>query len=297
VQPPSGGRISKLTVVFANGDKVSAHVVASNIGADIALIKVDNYGKLPPPLDLADSDKLEQGQWAIAIGEPLELQQTVTVGVVSAFNREEPIPTENGGVIDFKGMLQTSAPINPGNSGGPLIDIDGRVIGVNQSTVRSSYAQGIGFAIPSNTVKRIAGELIKNPGTHQGTDIGYMGILMTNLTQGIRNQIGFSGQGGVAVAQVISGSPADQAGLQPGDVILQADGKPYSDYKALHDYIGTKKPNDTVRLQVWSQGAKKLVSVKLVEKPAAVPMQQVQPQQQPPQDQQPQDQQPQDQQP
>ena len=97
---------------------------------------------------MADSTKLEQGQWAIAIGEPLQLQQTVTVGVVSAFNRSEPIPTESGGEIDFKGLLQTSAPINPGNSGGPLIDIDGQVIGMNQSTVKSAYAQGIGFAIP-----------------------------------------------------------------------------------------------------------------------------------------------------
>ena len=286
VNPPNGGRISKLTVVFGNGDRVNAHVVSANIGADLAMIKVDGYAKLPPPLTLADSDKLEQGQWAIAIGEPLELQQSVTVGVVSAFDRSEPIPTENGGVIDFKGMLQTSAPINPGNSGGPLIDIDGRVIGINQSTVRSSYAQGIGFAIPSNTVKRIAAELMKNPGVHEGTDTGYMGILMGNLTPGIRNQIGYNGPGGVAVGQVISGSPADQAGIQPGDVILQADGKAYSDFKALHDYIGTKKPNDTIRLEVWSQGSKKLVSVKLAEKPAAVPMQQM-PQQQPPQDQQP----------
>jgi serine protease Do len=287
VEPPSGGNISKLTVVFANGDKVPAHVVSSNIGADLAMIRVDNYAKLPPPLSLADSDKLEQGQWAIAIGEPLELQQSVTVGVVSAFNREEPIPTENGSVIDFKGMLQTSAPINPGNSGGPLIDIDGRVIGVNQSTVRSSYAQGIGFAIPSNTVRRIAADLMKNPGKHQGTDIGYMGILMANLTPGIRNQIAYSGQGGVFVGQVISGSPADQAGLQPGDVILRADGKDYNDYQQLHDYIGKKKPGETVRLEIWSQGAKKLVSVKLAEKPAAVPVQQQQQQQQPPQDEQP----------
>ena len=151
LQPPQGGKVTKLTVVFANGDRVPAHVLAYNIAADVGILRVDNYGKLPPPLELADSSRLEQGQWAIAIGEPLQLQQTVTVGVVSAFNRSEPIPTENGAEIDFKGLLQTSAPINPGNSGGPLIDIDGQVIGMNQSTVKSAYAQGIGFAIPSNT--------------------------------------------------------------------------------------------------------------------------------------------------
>jgi S1-C subfamily serine protease len=277
--------------VFSNGDKVPAHVVAANIGADVALIKVDGYAKLPPALELGDSDRLEQGQWAIAIGEPLSLQQTVTVGVVSAFNRAEPIPTENGGEIDFKGLLQTSAPINPGNSGGPLLDIDGRVIGMNQSTVKSAYAQGIGFAIPSNIVKKTVADLLKHPGVHQGTDAGYIGIYMGPLTPGFKNQTGYNGEGGIGIGKVFSGSPADQAGLAPGDVILQADGKPMNDVKALHDYIASKKPGDTIKLEVWSQGAKKLVTIKVVEKPAGgVP---VQGQQQQPQDQQqdPQDQQ------
>jgi serine protease Do len=291
VEPQQGARITKLTAVFANGDHVPAHVVAANVGADTALIKVDNYAKLPPPLQLADSDKLEQGQWAIAIGEPLELQQTVTVGVVSAFNRSEPIPTENGSVIDFKGLLQTSAPINPGNSGGPLIDLDGQVIGINQSTVKSAYAQGIGFAIPSNTVRSVVADLIKHPGVHQGTDTGFLGIMMAQLTTGVRNQIGYNAQpGGVAVREVVSGSPADQAGIQPGDVILQIDGKPTNDPKSVHDYISSKKPGDTIRVNVWSQGLKKMVAVKLSETPAAQPMaqqEQQQPEQQQPEQQQP----------
>jgi serine protease Do len=283
VQPQQGARVTKLTVVFANGDRVPAHVVAANVGSDTALIKVDNYAKLPPPLQLADSDKLEQGQWAIAIGEPLELKQTVTVGVVSALKRSEPIPTENGSVIDFKGLLQTSAPINPGNSGGPLIDIDGQVIGINQSTVKSAYAQGIGFAIPSNTVRTVVADLLKHPGIHQGTDTGFLGIYMADLTAGARNQIGYNGQGGVGVSQVFSGSPADQAGIQPGDVILQIDGKSFDNRKALHDYVSSKKPGDTVRMNVWSQGLKKLVTLKLGETPAAQPVgqQQQQPEQQP----------------
>ena len=137
------------------------------------------------------------------------------MGVVSAFNRSEPIPTENGGEIDFKGLLQTSAPINPGNSGGPLIDIDGHVIGMNQSTVKSAYAQGIGFAIPSNTLRTVVASLQKNPGAHQGTDTGFLGIYMAALSAGVKNQIGYNGSGGVAVQQVFSGSPADQAGIHP----------------------------------------------------------------------------------
>jgi serine protease Do len=280
VNPPSGGKITKLTAVFADGDHVPAHVVAYNVAADVALIKVDNYAKLPPPLDLADSTQLEQGQWAIAIGEPLQLEQTVTVGVVSALNRSEPIPTDNGGEIDFKGLLQTSAPINPGNSGGPLIDIDGRVIGMNQSTVKSAYAQGIGFAIPSNTVRFVVASLEKNPGAHQGTDTGFLGIYMADLTAGVKNQIGYNGEGGVAVQQVFSGSPADQAGIQPGDVILQVDGKTFNSIKDLHNYIASKKPGDSIRLNVWSQGVKKFVAIKLGETPAEQPVSQDQEQQQ-----------------
>jgi len=290
VQPQQGAQVSKLTVVFANGDRVPAHVVAANVGSDIALIKVDNYAKLPPPLEMADSDRLEAGQWAIAIGEPLQLQQTVTVGVVSAFNRSEPIPTENGNEIDFKGLLQTSAPINPGNSGGPLLNIDGQVIGVNQSTVKSAYAQGIGFAIPSNTVKRVVADLMKHPGIHQGTDTGFLGIQMMDLNSGFKNQTGFQGDNGIGIRQVISGSPADQAGISPGDVILQVDGKTFNDVKSLHDYIGSKKPGDTIRLNIWSQGMKKFVAVKLGETPAAQPMSQEQsqqPEQQPEQPEQP----------
>jgi S1-C subfamily serine protease len=286
LQPPSGGKVTKLTVVFANGDREPAHVVAYNVAADVGILRVDNYTKLPPPLELGDSSRLEQGQWAIAIGEPLELRQTVTVGVVSGFDRQEPIPTENGGEIDFKGLLQTSAPINPGNSGGPLIDIDGQVIGMNQSTVKSAYAQGIGFAIPSNTVKSVVAALQKHPGAHQGTDTGFLGIYMANLTSGIKNQIGYNGDGGIAVQQVFSGSPADQAGIQPGDVILQVDGKSFNDIKSLRDYITSKKPGETIRLNVWSQGMKKFVAIKLSETPAEQPISQEEEQQQQQQEQQ-----------
>ncbi len=267
VNPPTGGRISNLTVVFANGDRKPGHVVGVNLGADLAVIKVDDYGKLPSPLPLADSDKLEQGQWAIAIGEPYELKQSVTLGIVSAFQREEQVQAESGqGVYDFKGLLQTSAPINPGNSGGPLIDVDGQVIGVNQLT--NAQAQGIGFAIPSNTVKTVIPQLIKNPGVHQGTGTAFAGVGLAQLTQGLKNQIGYNGQSGVAVVQVAPGTPADKAGLQPGDVILSVDGKNYNDNAALSKYIGSKKPGETLRLNVWSQGVKKFVAVTLEERPA-----------------------------
>jgi serine protease Do len=268
VSAPNGAKLSNLTVVFENGDRIPAHVVSVNLGADLAVIKVDNYAKLPPPLHLGDSDKLEAGQWAIAIGEPYTLKQTVTLGVVSGFDRNEQVQSEGsqGGIYDFKGLLQTSAPINPGNSGGPLIDIDGSVIGVNQLT--NQAAQGIGFAIPSNIVRTTIPELLKNPGIHQGTNTGFAGFAPVDMTAGIKNQIGYNGEGGLPVNQVVPGSPADKAGLQPGDVILSADGKAFSSASALHDYIATKKPGEILRLNVWSQGIKKFVAVTLEERPA-----------------------------
>jgi len=275
------GQPSKIDVVFANGDHVPGHLVSANVGSDLALVKVDNYAKLPPPLHFADSDRLEAGQWAIAIGEPLELKETVTVGVVSGFHRDE-VAGEGGSAQQFKGLLQTSAPINPGNSGGPLIDINGNVIGVNQLTANPQAAQGIGFAIPSNTVQQVALALTRTHGITQGTHEGYIGVGLQQLTAGARSQLGYNGPAGVVIAQVISGGPADQAGLEPGDVITEANGKAVASPQDLTNVIKGIPVGGTVSLQVWSAGTKKLVSVKTSERPAnldVVPQQQQQEQQ------------------
>ena len=151
---------SRIVVTFANGDREPGEVFASNPASDVALVKVDGYAKLPPPLAFADSSKLSAGQWAIAIGEPFALSQSVTLGVVSGFDRDEQIADESGHVRAFHGLMQISAPINPGNSGGPVIDFNGRVIGMSQSTATpQAGAQGIGFAIPSNAVRQAAADL------------------------------------------------------------------------------------------------------------------------------------------
>jgi S1-C subfamily serine protease len=164
VAGPSGSVVQSIAVDFANGDRVPAHVVSMDPAADIAVLKVDGYAKLPLPLALGDSSAVKAGQWAIAIGEPLELKQSVTVGVVSAFNRTEDIGEESDegdGARQFTGLLQTSAPINPGNSGGPLLDMSGRVIGINQSV--AGGAQGIGFAIPIDVVRTTVADLLQRP--------------------------------------------------------------------------------------------------------------------------------------
>jgi serine protease Do len=283
VRPPNGGNVSKIEVVFQNGDRLPGHVFSTNIGADLALVKVDGYSKLPPPIEVADSNKLQAGQWAIAIGEPFELKQTVTVGVVSGFNRDETIGTENGAAQEFKGLLQTSAPINPGNSGGPLIDVEGRLIGVNQSTANpQAGAQGIGFAIPANEVREQVALLQKSPGTHQGTNAGFIGASLATLTPDLRVQLNYKGNG-VAVMQVISGSPADSAGLQPGDVIQKINGKDVAKAEDVTSAIKETKPGQSVNLEIWSGGVKKLVGVKTTERPADLGS--LQPQQQQPQEQ------------
>lgn len=265
--PVQGGQVGSITVVFPNNDRMAAHVVGENIGADLAVLKVDGYKKLPPGLQLADSDKLQQGQWAIAVGEPYELQQSVSLGVVSAFNRSEPIQTAQGGQINFKGLLQTSAPINPGNSGGPLIDINGDVIGVNQSTLAGG-AQGIGFAIPANTVRKIVAEIVAHPGVSQGTNQGYLGIVPGDVSPGFRSQTNYRGPAGVGIYQIAGGSPADAAGIQPGDVILSFNGKNYASAADLRKAIAALRPGAKVSMEVWSRGNRKLVGVTLGEYPA-----------------------------
>ena len=266
---------SSVEAVFANGDKVKAHVFSRDPAADLALVKVDGYAKLPPPVEYGDSDRVQAGQWAIAIGEPFELQQSVAVGVVSGFNRNEPIQDESGQAREFRGLLQTSAPINPGNSGGPLVDFDGRLIGVNQSTANvRAGAQGIGFAIPVNTVRREVAILEKSPNqtlnaNSTGTGQGFLGINPQTVDNGIRSQLNYKGDG-VVVAQVSPDTPAAQAGLQPGDVIQKINGQPTTTDDQFRATISKLKPGTKVTLTVWSQGIEKLVIVTLAEKPVSV---------------------------
>ncbi len=271
VRPPNGGNVSGIQVVFQNGQRAPGHVYSENIGADLALVKVEGVKDLPPPIEIADSSKLQAGQWAIAIGEPFELKESVSLGVVSGFNRDETIGSDGGGgEINFKGLLQTSAPINPGNSGGPLIDVDGRLIGVNQSTANpQAGAQGIGFAIPANTVKEQIALLEKNPGVHQGTNTGFIGAALETVTPQVGVQINYQGKG-VAILQVVQGGPADQAGLQPGDVIQKVNGEDVTTNEQAVKAIRATKPGQTISMQVWSAGVKKLVNVKVQERPADV---------------------------
>jgi S1-C subfamily serine protease len=257
---------SKIEVVFANGDRIAGRVFSENSTADLALVKVDHYAKLPPPVTFGSSRTVEQGEWAIAIGEPYALKQTVTLGVVSGFDRNETIGGESVGVVhEFKGLLQTSAPINPGNSGGPLVDLDGRVIGVNQSVERPG--QGIGFAIPVNVVRTTVAVLAHDAGAGVGgSSIGFLGVQLQTLDANLRAQLGYQGQGAVVMA-VVGGSPADRAGLQPGDVIQGVNGKLIRTPDDVSAIVRALAPGKTASLSVWTNGTRQLVAVHVGSQP------------------------------
>ena len=257
---------SKIEVVFDNGDRIPGHIYSENTAADLALVKVDRYAKLPPPVQFASSKAVEQGEWAIAIGEPFALKQSVTVGVVSGFNRDESIGGQAVGTVRrFKGLLQTSAPINPGNSGGPLVDMNGRVIGVNQSVERP--AQGIGFAIPVDTVKTTVAQLARHPGESTvASSTGFLGIQLQALDANLRSQLGYQGQG-AAIVSVVGGSPADRAGLQPGDVIQSVDGKSIRNPADVSSIVRAIAPGKTATLDVWTNGTRKFVAVHVGSQP------------------------------
>ncbi|HEX7594053.1 MAG TPA: trypsin-like peptidase domain-containing protein [Anaerolineae bacterium] len=240
-----------LQVIYADGTKADATVMGADPVADIAVIKVD--GKVPAVAALGDSNALEPGQIAIAIGSPLgDYLGTVTVGVVSGLNRV---------VGQQQGLIQTDAAINNGNSGGPLINSLGQVIGINTLVVRSTndgnVAEGLGFAIPSNEVRDIMTQLI----TSGRVDRAYIGVTYQPVDPQVAAALNLKTTNGVVVTQVEPGSPAEQAGLKANDVILGLDSLQIDQDHSLTSMLLTHKAGDTVNLTVIRDG--KTIQVKL----------------------------------
>ncbi len=211
-----------VTVTLKDGRELPGKVLGADPLTDVAVIKVEAEGL--PTVNFADSEELDPGQWAIAIGNPLGLDNTVTTGIVSATGRS----SSEVGIPDKRvNFIQTDAAINPGNSGGPLIDEKGRVIGINTAIIRG--AQGIGFAIPINRARQIADQIV----TKGKVEHPFLGIRMVGITPELKERINtdpnspfkLEADGGVLVVQVVPESPAAQAGLRPGDVITQIQGK------------------------------------------------------------------------
>ena len=247
------GSATKVSVTVGSGQVYPATVVGKFIPDDLALVRVTK-GSLPPAAAFADSSKLAVGEIVLAIGNPLGLTSSVTDGIISALGRTQ---TEGTGAT-LEGTIQTSAPINPGNSGGALVDLNSQVVGMNTLAAGSpagGLAVGIGFAIPSNTIKDIASQIATH-GKVVNSHRPFIGISAASLTTG-----------GIIVTRVFPGSGAAKAGMRRGDVITAVDGTPTPSLEALAAVLAHHQPGDTLKVQV-SGPRKATLSVKLGELPA-----------------------------
>jgi serine protease Do len=244
-------QVDQIEVQLSDGRIKTARLIGADSQLDLAVLKIDDPGV--KPLVLADSDTVQPGDSVLAIGNPFGLQETVTDGIISW--KGEPNST------DLRGdLLQTNAAINPGNSGGPLINVRGEVVGINEQILsRSGGSEGIGFAIPSNTVRMVLESVLK----HGRIIRGYLGI-QTGVSQ---RGAGDSDMGGVTVGDVVSGSPAEQAGLQPGDVILKFDGRDVKSFRALRTLVAGAPLDKQVELQIVRNGKPLTVKTQIKEQP------------------------------
>jgi putative serine protease PepD len=238
-----------VSVKFWNGATYKATVVGTDASTDLAVLKVDAPNSVLHPLSLGDSSKVVVGEGVVAIGSPFGLEETVTSGIVSALHRSMNAPNN----FTINDSIQTDAAINHGNSGGPLLDLNARVIGVNsQIESDSGGSDGVGFAIPSNTVRSIASQLISSGNVEHA----YLGVAVRAVP------------GGVQLAQVRSGTPAERAGLRSGDVVTAVDGKKVTTTAQLQAAIDAKQPGDTIKLTYKRDDKTKTVQVTLGTRPS-----------------------------
>ena len=243
---------SRAEVTLWDGKTYDATVVGTDPSTDLAVLDVDAPASALHPIRLAGSGVVEVGETVVAIGSPFGLEQTVTAGIVSALNRE--ITSPNGFAIDD--AIQTDAAINHGNSGGPLFDLSGRVVGVNaQIESESGGNDGVGFAIPSSTVKRIAAQLIADGSVEHA----YLGVAIDDA----------AATSGARIGEVRSGTPAADAGLQAGDVVTAVNGKRVASGDDLRRLVDAQKPGDAVTLTVRRDGKTRTLQVTLGSRPAA----------------------------
>ncbi len=239
----------RVRVTFHDGKWVYARLIGSDSKTDLAVVRVDMANLVPA--EFGDSEGLQVGEWAIAIGNPLGLGSSTTVGVISALNRRNLRVDENR-VLD--GAIQTDAAINRGNSGGALANINGQVVGIN-TAILSAGPQGgsigLGFAIPSNTVRQVSREIIQfGRPTTNSTHLPYLGIRFGQVSQAMAQRLNLEAHRGVMVYDVIPNSPASQAGIQLDDIILAIDDKVIGDRNDMTEAVQQHKGGESVRLQV-----------------------------------------------
>src|SRR6266540_2857477 len=251
VSDREGNQVDQIEVQLSDGQTKKEQLVGADSEVDLAVLKIDDPNV--KPLKLADSDTVQPGDFVLAIGNPFGFEETVTDGIISSKGRPNR--------TDFFGdLIQTNAAINPGNSGGPLINLRGEVIGINTAIASTTGgSQGIGFAIPANTVRSALESLLK-----QGRIIrGYLGIQTRALQPGESG----SDNEGVTVAEVMAGSPAAQAGVQPGDVVRKFDGHDVKNFNALRSLVAQTQLNKQVELEIMRDGKSLKVKAQIKEQP------------------------------
>lgn len=263
---------NKITVTLADGRELTGVVKGKDRRSDLAIIKIES--KTLPAATLGNSDTVRTGQWAIALGNPFGLmgtgpsvqamgtEPTLTVGVVSALNRQ--LPSASRYDRDYSSLIQTDAAINPGNSGGPLLNLQGEVIGINVAILTSSRGyEGIGFAIPINKAKEILNALI------EGREIiyGWLGIQIQDLAQDVAEYYNLPEREGVLVYQVLPESPAQQAGLQDGDIIRALGGKPVTHSRELIERVSRAEAGKIIEMEILRDGKPLTLKVKIGERP------------------------------
>jgi S1-C subfamily serine protease len=270
---------TSIEVRFSNEDTMKATLVGSDPSTDVALLKVNASASALTPLTLADSSRVEVGDPVVAIGNPFGLERTVTAGIVSALQRAVQAP--NGFSIDH--VIQTDAPINHGNSGGPLLDVRGDVIGINSQIETGGSGDGnvgIGFAVPSNTVKSAIAQLLASGKVEHA----YLGVSAVGITPALVKTLRLPVSDGLVIQSVTAGSGAAGAGLKAGseqvvvagesfraggDVIVAADGKTVTTIDALRDVISAHKPGDKIELKIYRGASAKTVTVTLGRQPTS----------------------------
>lgn len=248
-----------ITITLFDKRTFPCELIGSDPATDIAVIKIS--GTVPqdlPVAKMADSDTLKVGEIAIAIGNPFGFGHTVTMGIVSATGRE------GFGLADYEYFIQTDAAINPGNSGGALINIQGKLIGINTAIFsRNGGYMGIGFAIPSNMVRQVVDELI----TKGKVTRGWLGVYIQNVTPEIAKNFKFQGKKGVLVADIMKDSPAQKAKIEIGDIIISINGAEVSDINQLRRYVAALKPGSNAKVTLFRAGKEKEIDLTIAELP------------------------------
>jgi serine protease Do len=245
-----------ITITMHDKRELKARVVGTDPKTDIAVLKVDATNL--PAIPMADSAKAHVGDVVLAMGNPFGLGQTVTMGIVSAQGRT------NLGIEDYEDFIQTDAAINPGNSGGALINAKGELLGINTAILGNNGGnQGVGFAVPVNLARNVMNQVMD----HGKVVRGYLGVMPQNITPSLAKTFNLKDSRGVLIGDVTPGAPAEKAGLQRGDVVLEVNGETVEDSNQLRMKISLMAPGTTANLRVLHDGAEKSVSVKLGELP------------------------------